>query len=363
VRSLNPIAIAVPFFFLLIAIEVFAAKRLKKEVYRLDDALSDLGCGLWQQVLVIFMRVALTAAYSWLWAEHRLMEISSDSTLAWIVLFFGVDFFYYWFHRTSHEVNALWAAHVVHHQSEEYNLAVALRQAAFQPACSWMFYLPLAVLGFPPEMFLLMASFNTLYQFWIHTRLIGRMGPLELFLNTPSHHRVHHGRDPKYIDKNHAGILIIWDKLFGTFQKEEEEPTYGVTLPVRSWNPIWANFHYWAHLVAVARTTPKLSDKVRLFFAKPSWLPPEATVDESKYVALDAEKFGSPVPRAQRRFALAQFVVAFFLAAPLSILADLDPTVMFGLGIAVTAVLAAMGALLDRPSERRSAQLPGPRQA
>ena len=173
----------------------------------------------------------------------------------------------------SHQVNALWAAHIVHHQSEEYNLTVALRQSWFQGWFSWVFYLPLAFAGFDPIMFLTLSSFNTLYQFWIHTRAIKSMGFLEYILNTPSHHRVHHGSNPKYIDKNHAGTLIIWDRLFGTFQKEEEEVYYGITKPLASWNPFWANIHYWDDLVKTARQSPKISDKIKVFINPPGWFP------------------------------------------------------------------------------------------
>ena len=186
-----------------------------------------------------------------------------------------MDFFYYWFHRWSHEVNAGWAAHIVHHQSEEMNLAVALRQSVFQGALSWVFYLPLALVGFPPAMFLTVSALNTLYQFWIHTRAIGKLGPLEWVLNTPSHHRVHHGRNPKYIDRNHAGSLIVWDRMFGTFQEEEEEPVYGITRPLASWNPVWANFHYWAELWRTARRATRLQDRFRIFWKPPGWRPEE----------------------------------------------------------------------------------------
>ena len=179
------IHLAIPVFFVLIGVELLAARLLERDVYRLADSVSDLSCGILQQVVEVFLKTALFAGYAWLFARHRLFDVPPGAAWAWAACFVGVDFLYYWFHRWSHEVNAGWAAHVVHHQSEEYNLTVALRQGALQPAFSWVFYLPLAVLGFPPAMFLAVSSFNTLYQFWIHTRLIGRLGPLEWVLNTP----------------------------------------------------------------------------------------------------------------------------------------------------------------------------------
>ncbi|HKC12517.1 MAG TPA: sterol desaturase family protein, partial [Vicinamibacteria bacterium] len=229
---MNYIHLAIPVFFLLIGLELALARIVEKDYYRLTDSINDLSCGIIQQVLDVFLKTVLFAGYLYLFGHYRLFTLPARSLPTWVAGFLGVDLLYYWFHRWSHEMNAGWAAHIVHHQSEEYNLAVALRQGAFQGSFSWVFYLPLALLGLPPLVFLTVSSFNTLYQFWIHTRTIGRLGPLEWVLNTPSHHRVHHGRNPKYIDRNHGGTLIVWDRLFGTFQGEEEEPVYGITTPL-----------------------------------------------------------------------------------------------------------------------------------
>jgi alkylglycerol monooxygenase len=266
------IALSIPIFFMLIGIELLISYFSKKELYRFNDSITNISLGIGQQVTGLFMKTALFFGYLYLYTHYRQFTVSSN-LLNWVILFFAVDFFYYWFHRLSHEVNAMWAAHIVHHQSEEYNLSVALRQSWFQSAFSWVFYLPLAVLGFDPVMFLTLSAFNTLYQFWIHTRAINKLGFLELFLNTPSHHRVHHGSNPKYIDKNHAGTLIIWDKMFGTFQAEEEEPVYGITKPLASWNPLWANFHYWAELWKLSKESKSIKDKLLVFLKTPGWKP------------------------------------------------------------------------------------------
>jgi alkylglycerol monooxygenase len=266
------IALSVPVFFILIGIELAYNFYKKLNYYRLNDSIANLSQGIGQQLTGIFMKTALFFGYKYIYEHWRIIEMPKTIWI-WILLFIGVDFFYYWFHRMSHQVNALWAAHIVHHQSEEYNLTVALRQSWFQGWFSWVFYLPLAFAGFDPIMFLTLSSFNTLYQFWIHTRAIKTMGFLEYVLNTPSHHRVHHGSNPKYIDKNHAGTLIIWDRMFGTFQKEEEEVYYGITKPLASWNPVWANLHYWDDLVRTARKSPKISDKVKVFLKPPGWFP------------------------------------------------------------------------------------------
>lgn len=339
----NYIALAIPFFFLFMGIEYWVARRRNNLVYRLNDTVNDLSCGIMQQVVDVFLKTVLIATYVWVYTRWRQFEIAMDSVWLWILCFLAVDFAYYWFHRSSHEVNAIWATHVVHHQSEEYNLSVALRQSSLQPLFVMVFYLPLALIGFPPVMFLANASFNKLYQFWIHTRLIGRMGPLEWVLNTPSHHRVHHGRNPKYIDKNHGGTLIIWDKLFGTFQAEEEEPTYGITKPLESWNPLWANCHYWVELFATAQQTRKLDDKLRVFLKPPGWFPADLGGPQAPpAIPADPTKY-DPVPAAPlKRYATAQFLV---LLPPVTLLLFTEASLATNVKIA--AVVFVIWSLID----------------
>jgi alkylglycerol monooxygenase len=306
---LNLIVLAIPVFFLLIGIEVLFVWIARKDYYRLSDTLADLSCGVLDQVVGVFLKTAVFAGYLFVYERLRVADLKADSVAVWIAGFFGVDFLYYWFHRTSHEVNAIWAAHVVHHQSEEYNLAVALRQGAVQGAMAWVVYLPLAWVGLPPGVFITLSAVNTLYQFWIHTRVIGRLGPLEWIFNTPSHHRVHHGRNPKYIDRNHGGTLIVWDRLFGTFAPEGDEPVYGITTPLRSWNPVWAHLHYWVELLDLARRSSGAADKVRVFLARPGWRPPDLggyvpapEVDAATYL-----KWEVPLPRGRGAYTLVQF--------------------------------------------------------
>ena len=331
--------------------ELLLARWLERDLYRLSDSINDLSCGIVQQIADVFLKTALFSGYLWLYGSHRVLTVPSDAPWAWVLCFLGVDFFYYWFHRLSHEVNAGWAAHVVHHQSEEMNLSVALRQGAFQQAFSWVFYLPLAVLGFPPLMFLAISSFNTLYQFWIHTRLIGRLGPLEWVLNTPSHHRVHHGRNPKYIDRNHGGTLIVWDRLFGTFQVEEEEPVYGITTPLGSWNPIWANLHYWVDLLDKARRTQRWTDRLRLLLKPPGWQPAElggvvspSAVDPRTYV-----KYDVGLAMGMRAYALAHFVLLNVVTTVFLFRSATLPSPWRAVAaVALVVSLVSLGGLLDR---------------
>jgi len=347
----NLIVLAIPVFFLLIGIELLWTWREEKRFYRLNDSVNDLSCGILEQVAGVFLKTALFAGYLFVFERHRLFAVPQGSALAWVACWLGVDFFYYWFHRWSHEVNAGWAAHIVHHQSEEMNLAVALRQSVLQGAMSWVFYLPLALVGFPPAMFLTVSSLNTLYQFWIHTRTIGTLGPLEWVFNTPSHHRVHHGRNPKYIDRNHAGSLIVWDRMFGTFQKEEEEPVYGITKPLANWNPVWANLHYWAELLDTARRARRPLDRLRVFWKPPGWRPPDLggfepapEVEAARYRKYDPE-----VAPSRGAYVLVQFVLVNVLT---SVFLHREQTLSLGARIAgaalILASVAALGGLLDQ---------------
>ena len=246
----NYVALAIPFFFLLMGIEVWAARRRSVRIYRFNDALVDLSCGMTQQILLVFAVGVLGAGYLWLY-QHRFYTLRG--AWAWIVAFFTVDLIYYLWHRLSHRVNFLWAVHVVHHQSEDYNFAVALRQAVLSVWTIWPFHLPLALVGVPPVVFATVESFSTLYQFWIHTELVGRLGWYERIFNTPSQHRVHHAVNPRYLDRNYAATLCIWDRLFGTFQEEREQPVFGLVKPLSSFNPIHAQVQAWAALWRSAR--------------------------------------------------------------------------------------------------------------
>jgi sterol desaturase/sphingolipid hydroxylase (fatty acid hydroxylase superfamily) len=270
--NLNPIVLSIPIFFILIGIELVVERLSHRKLYRLPDAIANLSCGITSQLSGLFMRVLAIGVYELVFSNFALFTLEKNG-LYWIGLFLLTDFAYYWAHRMSHEINLFWGGHVVHHQSEEYNLSVALRQSSFQVVWTFAFSLPIALLGFDTLDFALISALNTLYQFWIHTETIHKMGWFEYIFNTPSHHRVHHGRNPKYIDKNHAGSLIIWDKIFGTFQPEEERPTYGITKPVNSWNAVWANFSHYAEMGKDLKRISNWRDKIRYLFNKPGWLP------------------------------------------------------------------------------------------
>ena len=351
-QGLNLIALSIPIFFALIGVELLVARARGETLYRYNDSINDLACGILQQVLGVFTKVIVFGGYVLLYQTGHLFDIPRESVWTWVLCFLGVDFFYYWFHRVSHESALPWGAHIVHHQSEEYNLAVALRQGAFQPLFSWLFYLPLAALGFPPLVFLTCSSLNTLYQFWIHTRAIGKLGPVEWLFNTPSHHRVHHGCDEKYLDKNYAGTLIIWDRLFGSFQEEEEEPTYGITKPLKSWNPLWANVHFYADLVRAGRQAPSWPEKIKLWLAPPGYRPEWATPAERRVSPLthgEAGKYDATAPTPLNAYVFLQFLIAVVLTVLLLFAAgEMAVAERVALAALITWTVADLGGIFDR---------------
>ena len=265
---LKPTEIAIPMFALLIAFEAFIASR-KEDVRDKKDTWTNIllgfGSVLFGAVFALFSSLIYESVY--LYAPVR---VPMNVWWSWTVLLFVDDFAYYWFHRFSHEVRFFWNFHVVHHSSNHYNLSVAVRQSWFSGIAHWIFYIPVAFLGFPLWAFVTMHGFNLVYQFWIHTPYIARLGFLEQVLNTPSHHRVHHGVNEDYLDKNYAGIFIIWDKIFGTFVGENEKVKYGIIKPLSSYNPLWINSHAWAEMFEVMKNKNTLFGKIRCIFGAPA---------------------------------------------------------------------------------------------
>ncbi len=369
------IAASIPLFFLLIGLELVVARVRRAPLFRLNDSIADLALGITSQLGGIFTKLVSVGIYAlvyewarvqrWLpvaeWAAAAPVTFAGGFAggfavhpaplAAWAVSFVLIDIAYYWTHRLSHEVHILWAGHVVHHSSEEYNLTVALRQSTLHGLFTWVFYLPVALLGVPVAMFVTNYALNLLYQFWIHTRAIGRLPEwIEGVWNTPSHHRVHHGVNPKYQDKNYAGVFITWDKWFGTWVPEEDEPVYGITVPLESFNPVWANVHVFAEIVRLWRLTPRWRDKWRVVFGSPSWRPAEAG---TSIVAPPVSKatfhhYDPPTPRAVTAYAFVQFVVA--LAGAYVLLTTASKFSLLQVGAAsfyVVLALSNLGILLE----------------
>ena len=308
------IILSIPIYFILIAIELIYTWIKQKKAYRLGDMYANIGCGIFEQVTGLFVKVISFGMFVYVYEHWRISTIPNNFFTIFL-LWLLVDFAYYWAHRWSHQINLFWVGHVVHHQSEDYNLSVALRQGALQKFFTSPVYLPLALAGFSPEWFLTISALNTLYQFWIHTEFIDKMGWFETIFNTPSHHRVHHGRDPKYIDKNHAGSLIIWDKMFGTFQAEEEKPHYGITRPTQTFNPVKAHLKALSDLGEDLQKAPDFKNKLKTLFYSPGWKPEP---NNDKAAPQDFRKFDFDISRSIQGYIIVQFVLllvftAFFL--------------------------------------------------
>ena len=265
---------AIPFFVFAMLLEFFVASAKNIKSYTAKDAFSSIAMGLGNVFIGFVSKLFVFAALYYVYENLRIFTIP----IIWwsfIILFFLDDFSYYWFHRTSHENRFFWASHVVHHSSKHYNLSTALRQTWTGSFYSFIFWLWLPLIGFHPGMIIFQMSISLLYQFWIHTELIQKMPKwIELFFNTPSHHRVHHGSNPIYLDRNHAGILIIWDKLFGTFQPElkSEKVKYGLVVNIKTYNPIFIAFNEWGALFKDLNTKNiSVRDRIRYLYKPPGW--------------------------------------------------------------------------------------------
>ena len=262
---------AIPAFIALLLAEIIFSAVSKKELYETKDTLSSLAMGIGNVLSGILGKAIVFGAYMLVW-QFSLWDLGT-AWWVWILLFFAEDITYYWFHRNSHNIRYFWASHVVHHSSQKYNLSTALRQTwTGNFSGSFVFWLWLPLVGFHPVMVMTMQAISLIYQFWIHTEAVGKLPRwIEFIFNTPSHHRVHHSSDLKYLDKNHAGVLIIWDRLFGTFQEEEERPVYGLTRNINTYNPVIIGFHEWRDLTRDIANAPDLKSAWMYAFGPPGW--------------------------------------------------------------------------------------------
>ena len=314
------IVLAMPVFLLLIAVEFLVGLRRGRNTYRLSDALSSIGLGVMSQLTGVFSALLLLAVYAAAYRHVALWHWPVEAAWAWLAALLLYDFCYYWRHRLGHTVAVLWAAHAVHHQSEDYNLSTALRQTSSGWLADWLFYLPMAVLGVPPLVFGVVALVDLLYQYWVHTQHIGKLGWFDRWFCAPSNHRVHHAVNERYLDKNYGGILIVWDRLFGSFAEEDpREPcVYGTRAPLRSWNPLWANLQVYADLCTDARRASSWADRARVFFMHPGWRPADVATRWPKpaFDISTVRRYDPPLARSAA-FGAATLFVALLVATAL----------------------------------------------
>jgi sterol desaturase/sphingolipid hydroxylase (fatty acid hydroxylase superfamily) len=273
------IARAVPVFLGLLALEALASRVLPaagRRGFAWRDSATSLSLGLANVAVAALVKVLVLALFLAAY-RFRLFDLGHGAG-AWLLLFVAEDLCYYAFHRCHHEVRLLWAAHVNHHSSRFYNLSTALRQSWTTPITGPIFWVPLAFLGFPPAMILTQQAVSLIYQFWLHTELVPKLGPLEWVFNTPSHHRVHHGRNVEYLDRNYGGILIVWDRLFGSFEPERAAVDYGLTKNIHSYHPLVVGFHEWVAMLRDARRAHSWSERLGYLLRPPGWSPDGRTL-------------------------------------------------------------------------------------
>ena len=304
---LTPIAL----FFILI--EIAACFIFKRRYVSFSESIANFGTALGNQTTNVLVAAGVFIIYGFLWENYRIYTIDL-SWWSFILLLIGVDFIFYWVHRWGHALNIMWAAHSPHHSAEEMNFFVALRASVTQRLCSFLFFWPLAIIGFRPFDIYMMAGIHLFIAFLHHTEFIGKLGWFEKYFTTPSHHRVHHGVNFKYLDKNFGEFLIIWDKMFGTFAEEKEKVVYGIYDHPQSWNPIKINFHFFIVLWRYAVAAPFWWDKVRVWFMPAGWRPRGLPQKEMIEITTENQvRFRPDMFVGSRVYLILQVVVGIFL--------------------------------------------------
>lgn len=346
------IAVATPFFFLLIALEGWLARRRGLAgAYRLNDSVNSLSLGVMSQVTNLFVKALTIGLYAWVFDHVALALWPRDQWWAWAAAIVFYDFCYYWNHRFGHESAVFWASHVVHHQSQRYNLSTALRQTSSGALLGWIFYLPMAIAGVPPEMFAVAAIVDLLYQYWIHTEVIGKLGWYDRWFASPSNHRVHHAVNDRYLDRNYGGIFMVWDRMFGTFVEESERCVYGTRAPLESWDPLWANLEVYADLARKSRHAERWRDKLLVWFKPPGWLPAGASGaawHKPAFELATVRTYDPPMTPQVQRFALLQLTAAIVGTTPLLWYSETLPrATLVAASLAVVALLWFTGAVMQ----------------
>jgi len=302
---------AVPFFLLAILIELTYGIIKKNNTYRLNDAISSLFMGSLRSANKLIIIGLGGYVFYLIETNNSLWRMDANSPLVWVFAFIVYDFFYYWFHRMSHERQIFWASHVAHHQSEDYNLSTALRQTGTGAFITWIFFIPVFLIGVPSYVFVSVASINLIYQFWVHSEHIPKLGWYEKFFVTASNHRVHHAQNENYIDKNYGGVFIIWDRMFGTYKEEDisEAPIYGIRGKIDTFNPIWANLHIYVNMLQDIWSAKKWKEKLFVPFARTGWRPSSLpnSIRKDDFDPVTFKKYNPQVPTKIKAYSFFQF--------------------------------------------------------
>jgi len=302
---------AVPFFLLAILIELTYGIIKKNNTYRLNDAISSLFMGSLRSANKLIIIGLGGYVFYLIETNNSLWRMDANSPLVWVFAFIVYDFFYYWFHRMSHERQIFWASHVAHHQSEDYNLSTALRQTGTGAFITWIFFIPVFLIGVPSYVFVSVASINLIYQFWVHSEHIPKLGWYEKFFVTASNHRVHHAQNENYIDKNYGGVFIIWDRMFGTYKEEDnsEAPIYGIRGKIDTFNPIWANLHIYVNMLQDIWSAKRWKEKLFVPFARTGWRPSSLpnSIRKDDFDPVTFKKYNPQVPTKIKAYSFFQF--------------------------------------------------------
>ena len=343
------ITLAIPMFFLLVFIELVYGLATGKNNYRLNDAFTSMSLGLISRFVPLLGIGFQGAAYAYVANYYNLTLLSSSSIIVWIFAFLLYDLCYYWMHRLHHEVKVFWATHVVHHHGEEFNMSTAMRQTSTGFLWKWIFYLPVFIVGIPPEVFVSVAGVNLVYQFWVHTEHIPKLGWYEKIFVSPSNHRVHHAQNKDYVDANYGGVFILWDRFFGTYKAEKEElkPIYGTSKPLKSWNPFKANLDIFSEMLFDSTKTKSFRDKIKVWFSSPKWRPADV---EKEYPVFknDLDNFEPYNPDTSSKVKIYGWVqMIFLLSASASITATLQSqtyleTSIFAFTLIISCTIALM---------------------
>lgn len=343
---MESIALALPVLLLAIGIEYYVARRKKMDVYKFKDTVSNLSIGILDRVAGMLTAGFFFFLYDFLHKHFAVFTIQPN-WISWVLLFLFVDFLWYWYHRSSHEINIFWAVHVIHHSSEEFNYSVGTRITIFQSLARLLFWAFLPILGFPALMIMPVLLIQGVYPFFVHTRLIGKLGWIEHVLVTPSHHRVHHANNEEYLDKNYGGVFIIWDKLFGTFKEETNEVHYGLTHQLHTHSLLWQFFHFFLELYYAVKLTPGFRNKLAVLFGGPEQIDP-AIREELEEIFLSRSR-RAPVPSPFKRYVVIQIAaIIVILIGMLYFYHQLDWVGMSGTSLIILITLINCGAILEQ---------------
>lgn len=347
-ENINLIAFAAPAFFIFLYLEYQYAKYKKQQhLFKYESSVSNTTIGIAERLLNLFVTASFYGLFVWIYENYRIFTIPNHWYI-WVLLLLAADFVWYWYHRLGHEINIFWAAHIVHHQSEEFNFSAAARITTIQAIIRTGFWCVLPFIGFEPMMVMGILVAHGMYSFFTHTQVINAPKWLEYVFITPSLHGVHHASDEKYLDKNYGDVFVFWDKLFGTFQKEEEKPKYGLTHPIGSYSFLWQHFHYYLEIYEATKRQKGLKNKLKIVFGSPALMDQDIRPElEKKFFQknVNREKLN---PSFKKYINVQVFAVSLVLMLFSAFFSRFDGVEKLTIAVLIVITLVNVGALLEQ---------------